>query len=179
MSSRLVDNVDAKDEQLTEKAILLASNERGLFGSLRQSTCAILFFTTPQTGTRSEYYDDVLCNIVDAMAFANTNDRLLEGFRKAIHESIRSNGNRLCQLAKKFHSEAYHLQHVSSFVETSPIPGHKDIVSTLTRTPSFFPSLINVVGRQGQWTKWAFKGKSDTDATARPSPNLQIFIFGE
>ncbi|KAI8650410.1 hypothetical protein NCS57_01374600 [Fusarium keratoplasticum] len=113
---------------LVKQAFLLASNERGLFGSLRQSTYAILFFATPQTGTRSEYYDDILCNIVDAMAFANTNDRLLEGFRKAIHESIRSNGSRLCQLAKKFHSEAYHLQHVSSFVETSPIPGHKDIL---------------------------------------------------
>ncbi|RMJ15462.1 hypothetical protein CDV36_004852 [Fusarium kuroshium] len=113
---------------LVKQAILLASNERGLFGSLRQSTCAILFFATPQRGTSSEYYDDVLCNIVDAMTFRNTIDRLLEYFRNDILESIRCNGTRLCQLAKKFHSEAYHLQHVSSFVETSAMPGQRDML---------------------------------------------------
>ncbi|RSL74566.1 hypothetical protein CEP53_000140 [Fusarium sp. AF-6] len=113
---------------LVKQAFLLASNERGLFGSLRQSTCAILFFATPQRGTSSEYYDDVLCNIVDAMTFRNTIDRLLEYFRNDILESIRCNGTRLCQLAKKFHSEAYHLQHVSSFVETSAMPGQKDML---------------------------------------------------
>jgi hypothetical protein len=113
------------------------------------------------------------------MAFANTNDRLLEGFKKAVHESIRSNGTRLCQLAKKFHSEAYHLQHVSSFVETSPMPGQKDIVSILAYAPRSFLLLIHIVGQQGQRTKRAFKRKSHTDATARPSPDLQISIFGE
>ncbi|RSM16134.1 hypothetical protein CDV31_004597 [Fusarium ambrosium] len=113
---------------LVKQAFLLASNERGLFGSLRQSTCAILFFATPQRGTSSEYYDDVLCNIVDVMTFRNTIDRLLEYFRNDILESIRCNGTRLCQLAKKFHSEAYHLQHVSSFVETSAMPGQRDML---------------------------------------------------
>lgn len=178
MSSRSVDDVNSMDKQLIEKAFLLASNERGLFGSIRQSTCAILFFATPQAGTRTEYYDDVLCNIVDAMAFANTNDRLLEGFRDAILGSIRSNGSRLCQLAKAFHSEAYHLQHISSFVEASAMPGQKDIVSTVTHTPRFYPLLIHLVGRQGQWPKQAFERKSDTDAAARSSANLQISIFG-
>ncbi len=125
-------NVDAK-------AFLVASNERGLFDQVRESVCAMLFFATPHSGSGSEFYTDILCNVADAMLFPTLADKLLDSFRTSVLENFRSNTKLFSKLADTFQSGAYAIPQISSFVEKSPLPGAKAVVR-IHHSLGFFPS---------------------------------------
>ncbi|KAJ4175709.1 hypothetical protein NW767_015694, partial [Fusarium falciforme] len=114
---------------LAKQAILLASSERGLYGILRQSLCAMVFLATPHSRSESQYYHDILCNIADAVLFPTLADKLIEGLRKALLESLSSSSLPLQLLAKEFQLEAYRIQglQISCFIEKSTMPGASDI----------------------------------------------------
>jgi hypothetical protein len=110
------------------KALLLANNERGILGSLREAICAILFLGTPHGRSMSDDYETVLSRMADAIIFPTPAEKLVESFRTVLLESLRNIAESLLPLADQF-SEFADGIHVSLFVEKSPLPDMQYVVS--------------------------------------------------
>ncbi|KAF4994634.1 hypothetical protein FDECE_13057 [Fusarium decemcellulare] len=111
-----------------EKAIMLASKEKGLCGPLVEAVCALFFFATPHLGSTSQRHSEILCNIAETILFRNLVGKLVERFRKIPLESLRSTEDLWAYFYDQFETAAYGIQHVSCFIETSPMPGADKIL---------------------------------------------------
>ncbi|OQV06858.1 hypothetical protein CLAIMM_11375 isoform 2 [Cladophialophora immunda] len=87
---------------LVKQALLLANNERGIFGSLQEAICGILFFSTPRAGARTQDYEAVLCQMADAIVFHTPAEKLMENFRTTLLESLRNIAEGLSELEDQF-----------------------------------------------------------------------------
>ncbi|KIW33327.1 uncharacterized protein PV07_00184 [Cladophialophora immunda] len=106
---------------LVKQALLLANNERGIFGSLQEAICGILFFSTPRAGARTQDYEAVLCQMADAIVFHTPAEKLMENFRTTLLESLRNIAEGLSELEDQFRKCVQGI-HLSSFIEKSLLP---------------------------------------------------------
>jgi hypothetical protein len=110
------------------QALLLANNERGLFGSIQETVCGILCFGTPLDGRSVEEYQAVLSRMADVLIFPNHAEKLMELFRSTLLESLGRIADAHLRLAPNFRA-CIEGVHFSSFVEKSALPGLSDVVS--------------------------------------------------
>lgn len=122
---------------LAKQAILLASSERGIYGTILKAICGVLFFASPQSGSATKYYHEVLDNITDALLFNTLPDKCLSTMRTALHESFESNARITERLIEAFGKQAQWLSQITSFIETTRLPGQEDVVSVLDQMSNF------------------------------------------
>jgi hypothetical protein len=107
---------------------MLSHNERGMFGTILESTSAVLFFATPHSGTYSEPYVDILSRVGLTLLFPTSPEELLEHYRLLYYIRVQKSVPGLRLVADAFIEHAYRIP-VSSFVEDAPLPGLTKVVS--------------------------------------------------
>lgn len=107
---------------------MLANNERGIFGPLREAFCDVLFLGTPHPSSNIEAYADDLCLMANEIVFPTPAEKLMEDFQMTLLKSLRNIAQGLVDSEEQFREYIRDMQ-LTSFNEKTPLPGMSDVVS--------------------------------------------------
>lgn len=106
-------------------------NERGLYDNLRESTAAVMFFGTPQSGNRTESYADTLTNMAQVLLYPSLVDKINESLCTGLGDVFRHFAPGLGEQLEKYRANVFAVKSVV-ILEKKPMPGADKVVSKMT-----------------------------------------------